>query len=279
MVAALEPLGVEARLPPDGGSLPLTLRRRGEPGGRTTLDASRSSQFLSGLLMVAPRLPAGLELALAGPVVSRPYVELTRRAMAAFGAAVHEHPGGFVVPPAPCRPAAFAVEGDWSGGAFLLAAGFIAGRPVQVANLDPASPQGDRAIAGQLAELRRPRPHRFDLTHTPDLIAPLAAACVFAGAPSVIAGAGHARLKESDRVAVLAAGLRRAGVAVDERPDGLRLEPPPRLRPARLDPRGDHRMAMAFGLLSLRQPALEVADPQCVAKSYPGFWQDLERFR
>jgi 3-phosphoshikimate 1-carboxyvinyltransferase len=129
-----------------------------------------------------------------------------------------------------------------------------------------------------LAELAEPRAHRFDLGDCPDLLPPLAAAAVFASHPSHLVGVAHARLKESDRLSTLAQGLAQAGVAVEERTDGLAITPSTP-RPARLDPKGDHRMAMAFGLLSLREPRVEVADPGCVSKSYPQFWSELERFR
>ena len=292
MIQALKGLGVEARLPPrsgppDAGSpnLPLSLERQGRPGSSVvTVNASRSSQFLSGMLMVAPCLPAGLRLAAVtgqGPaMVSRPYVEMTLAAMGAFGVQVEQQQGTFEVQPAGYSPCpAYPVEGDWSAGAFLLAAARITGRQVEVPNLNPDSVQGDRAMAGFMEELDRRRPHRFDLTHCPDLIAPLAVACAIAASdPCQIVGAAHTRLKESDRVSVLARGLERAGICVGERDDGLEIEPASGLRPTTLDPRGDHRMAMAFGLLSLREPGIRVEDPGCVSKSYPDFWDDLRRF-
>ena len=279
LLEALERLGVEARCDGRPGALPVRLRRRGEPSPGTWIDVSRSSQFLSGLLLVAPRLPRGLDLETRGGPVSRPYVELTLRALRAFGASVEERAGGLRVRPSTLAPRELQIEGDWSAGAFLLAGAHLAGKRIAVENLDPDSAQGDRVIARQLRELARPAPHRFDLTDCPDLIAPLAAAAAAAAHPVEICGVAHARLKESDRVAVLARGLRAAGLLAEEQPDGLTLRPGGALRPARLDPAGDHRMAMAFGLLSLLEPGIEVVDPACVGKSYPGFWRDLERLR
>jgi 3-phosphoshikimate 1-carboxyvinyltransferase len=282
---ALLGLGVEVSIERPNDSLALRLQRTGELSGRIEVDASRSSQFLSGLLMTGPCLDraatgGALQIEVTGEAVSRPYVDLTIDAMRRFGVDVERNRGAFVVPVATYQTCEIDIEGDWSGGAFLLAASWIAGLDASVPNLDPGSLQPDRAIAGFLAELARPRPHRFDLTDCPDLVAPLAAACVFGSAPSRIVGAAHARLKESDRVAVLASQLREAGAEVEERPDGLLIAPSgAKLRPAVLDPAGDHRMAMAFGLLSLRQPKIEVCDRGCVTKSYPGFWSDLERFR
>ncbi len=279
LLDALDMLGVQADLPGGGAVLPLTLTRRGEAGSEATVDGSRSSQFISALLLSGPCLPGGLELRVTGERVSEPYLQMTLDMMAASGVTVGRDGERLSVPRGPYHAREMAVEGDWSGGAFLLAAGFITGREVQVPNLNPDSVQGDRAFAAHLEQLRGPAPREFSLLHCPDLVAPLAAACAFAPGRSEIVDVAHARHKESDRLAVLARGLQAAGVAVTERDDGLVITgaADPDLRPARLDPAQDHRMAMAFGLLSLRQPEVQVLDPGCVDKSYPAFWDDLKR--
>jgi 3-phosphoshikimate 1-carboxyvinyltransferase len=279
LIAALERLGVDARRG-STATLPIELRRRAPAARDVTIDASRSSQFVSGLLLVAPLLPAGLRLEVTGALVSRPYVELTLQTMRAFGAEARQIGRSYEVRPGAYAASRLAIEGDWSSAAFLLAAGWIAGRAVHIANVSESSSQGDRVIVGLLEELGRPRPHDVDLSDCPDLVAPLAAAAVFAAHATEIRGVAHARQKESDRLAVLVEGLRRAGASAAERADGLRVEPAAaRLHAAVLDPRGDHRMAMAFGLLSLRQPGIRAADAGCVSKSFPGFWRELERLR
>jgi 3-phosphoshikimate 1-carboxyvinyltransferase len=280
LAAALGTLGVDVRWDGTTGRPPLTLRRVRPAGVEVEVAAERSSQFASALLLVAPQLPAGLVVRLRGAAVSLPYLDLTVQALRAFGASVDVDGGAFRVAPGPLHGGRFEVEGDWSSAAFLLAAGRIAGRAVRVANVRDDSSQGDRAVVGMLARLDGRGPRIFDLADCPDLIAPLAAAAAFADGATEIRRVAHARIKESDRVRVLADGLRAAGCRVDELPDGLRVE---RGTPAggtvTLDPHDDHRMAMAFGLLSLRLPGLRVANPGCVSKSYPGFWDDLERFR
>jgi 3-phosphoshikimate 1-carboxyvinyltransferase len=282
LIGALAGLGVEARRPGHGW-LPLLLQRTSpaERGHSVAVDVSRSSQFASGLLMVAPCLPGGLELELRGPPVSRPYLEMTLQAMRARGATVEEAGALLRVAPGGYQARRVRVEADWSSAAFLLAGGFVLGREVVVENADPRSVQGDRAVVAHLAELGRQRPHRLDLTDCPDLVAPLAVAAAFAAHGTCLEGIGHARLKESDRIATLARGLSEAGIEVVERPEALLIEPHAGspLRPVRLDPRGDHRMAMAFALLSLRQPGIELADRACVGKSYPGFFEALSRLR
>jgi 3-phosphoshikimate 1-carboxyvinyltransferase len=249
-------------------------------GTEVEVEAESSSQFASALLLVAPRLPGGLALRLRGAAVSLPYLDLTVQALRAFGARVDVDGPLYRVAPGPLRGARFEVEGDWSSAAFLLAAARIAGRQLCVANAGRDSPQGDRAIVGLLARLDGPGPRTLDLADCPDLVAPLAAAAAFADGTTELRRVAHARLKESDRIRVLADGLRAAGCLVEELPDGLRVaRGDPVTGPRTLDPHDDHRMAMAFGLLSLRLPGLHVAAPGCVSKSYPGFWDDLERFR
>lgn len=279
LVRALQTLGVQVQ----ESTLPLGLRSAAQPAvDQIEVDTTVSSQFASGLLMVAPHLPRGLCLRLtskaaSGPV-SMPYLTMTLQAMEDFGVTVEQEPELLRVPAAPYQSCDFQVEADWSSASFLLAGGMISNKQVQLENLNPDSVQGDRAISNFIEELGHDRSHRFDLTHCPDLIAPLAAACVFARGPSEIVNVSHARHKESDRVAVLAGQFQRAGIQVVERADGM-LVHPSRVKPALLDPHGDHRMAMAFGLLSLAEPRIQISDAECVSKSFPDFWRQLEKLR
>ncbi|MEM6790735.1 MAG: 3-phosphoshikimate 1-carboxyvinyltransferase [Myxococcota bacterium] len=301
LVDALAHLGVDAAYDATPGCPPVALTapdRKGSPEATLALDGSLSSQYASGLMMVAPLLPRGLELRLTGAVVSRPYLDMTRAMMRRAGGPepTWSDPGHgptLTVPPSGPYPATeHTVEPDWSGAAFLLAGGLIAGRDVTVPGLLPPadSLQGDAAFGAMMTRLRAAQtgdpPLSFDLTDAPDLIAPLTAAAVFAPCPVVIEGAAHTRIKESDRVAVLATQLSRLGFVIATRDDGLRIEPTSpkaRLRstsdvPVTLDPDHDHRMAMAFGLVGLRVP-LRVAHPECVSKSFPTFWSQLETLR
>lgn len=279
LVRALAELGVES----DGDTLPLTLQRDGPPEWHVEIDASQSSQFASALMMVAPLLPEGLELALVpSPLegaVSLPYLAMTAQMMRQHGARVHETPDGFQIRPRAYRAQSIAIEGDWSAAAFLLVAGLLSGKEIDVVNVSSRSEQGDRAIVEMLSELRMNRAHHFDLTSCPDLLPPLAVACCSVKPPCFIDGVAHARVKESDRVNAMAEGLQAVGVDAQERDNGLLLQHCDTLRPARIDPRGDHRIAMAFGLLSLLEPGIEVEDRRCVDKSFPDFWEQLERFR
>jgi 3-phosphoshikimate 1-carboxyvinyltransferase len=281
---ALETMGVRVRYLGSDGCPPLELLAERPPATSIAIDTSLSSQYASGLMMVAPRLASGLSLSLTGAKVSMPYVAMTATMMRAAGASLEATDDGFAIAPGSYTSAAIEVEPDWSGAAFLLAAGFVTGLPITVRGLveAEASLQGDAVFRDMLTQLSRPASrHRFDLTDAPDLIAPLVIACLCADAPSQIRGAAHTRVKESDRVAVLATELGKLGAELTMFDDGLDVMPfdATSAKPARLDPDDDHRMAMAFGILSLLAPDIEVASPGCVSKSFPNFWEVLASMR
>jgi len=246
-----------------------------------TLTAGGSSQELSALLMAGCCFPDGLTITLVGDLPSRPYVDLTIDALAEFDIRVErpsEH--AFIVPAKkPNAPRAIHLEGDWSSAGYPLAAGWLTGREVSVTNVDEDSLQGDRAILPRLGELSAPGPRHFDLGDTPDLTPTIVACALFAAGPTTITGVAHLRLKESDRLAGLARELVKIGADIQEQPDGLIVTPRTLAGPAALDPHHDHRLAMAFGLVSLRVPDLEILNPSCVSKSYPVFWGMLRKFQ
>lgn len=279
LAGALGAIGVEIRYEGAPERLPIALRRGAVPRPVAVVDGSLSSQFASGLMLVAPRLPAGLTVVLDGAIVSRPYLEMTAAMMRRAGATVEPTGRGYRVEPGGYRGGDFTIEPDWSAAAFLLGAGHLAGVALDRATLPAASLQGDAAFAEMMDRLAVPPPGGrfvFDLTDTPDLIAPLTAICLFASHPTAIRGAAHTRVKESDRVAVLAGELAKIGARIEAHPDGLDITPLGRARSATLDPHGDHRMAMAFALVGLRVP-LTIGDRGCVSKSFPGFWDAIAR--
>jgi 3-phosphoshikimate 1-carboxyvinyltransferase len=285
---ALGRLGVRVTYGAGPGCPPMTVERVSRPGASVQVDGGVSSQFASGLLLAAPQLESGLTVHLTGRVVSAPYLRMTTTMMTRAGARVtwegeatiRVQSGAYFQG---TDEAVVVVEPDWSAASFLLAGGFVCGRKVEVDGLvEPErSCQGDAVFGRMLDELAASTSHDFDLSVSPDLIAPLAIAALFAPGPTCIHGVGHARLKESDRIAVLAGELRKAGADVEERTDGLWIEPLRAMPTSEvwLDPHADHRMAMAFGLLSLRLPGLRVRDPGCVRKSFPSFWAQLDRLR
>ena len=262
-------------------------------GGRIAIDGSLSSQFLTGLLMALPFCPDASEIRVAN-LRSRPYAAMTVSFLRSFGLAIEADDSLENIRIAGkqrFRKIDYAVEGDWSGSAFLLVAGALSGR-VAVSGLSPGSLQPDRGIlealalagariawAGGRIEVERDRlsGFNFDAADCPDLIPPLAALACHCRGRTRIFGADRLVHKESDRAAALVAEFSKAGAKIGI--DGARLEirggP---LRAAMIDSHGDHRIAMAGAVAALSsERGLGIEGGECVAKSYPGFFDDLRR--
>jgi 3-phosphoshikimate 1-carboxyvinyltransferase len=294
LLLALRSLGMEAEAVRGNGCPPVRVGGGRPRGGAVSLSGARSSQFISALLMAAPRLEQGIDLGIEGELVSRPYVELTRRVMRWFGVEATTAAGRFTVAAGQSyRAAEVEIEGDWSSASYLFAAAAIVPGRVDVEGLDPHSAQGDAGILDLLRLMGcrvateagggitvegpdRLRAVDADLAGMPDLAPTVAVVALFADGVSRLRGVPHLRLKESDRIEALAAGIAALGGQAEPGPDGLTITPRP-LTGGVIDPRGDHRMAMAFAVAGLRVPGVTVLDPACVAKSYPGFWDDFDR--
>ena len=298
LVAALRALGAAASCVRDNGCPPVRVGGLGLRGGRARLPGGVSSQFLSALLMAGPMAETGLEIEIEGTLVSRPYVDLSIDMMRRFGVAVvADGPGGEarrfrVAPGQAYRAGEVVIEGDWSSASYLFAAAAIVPGRIEVRGLGSDSLQGDVLFLERLREMgcqveRRPEavvvegPERLrgieaDLGGMPDVAPTLAVVALFAQGETRIAGVPHLRFKESDRIAALCASIVHLGGEAEPAPDGLRIRPRP-LRGAAIDPRADHRIAMAFAVAGLRLPGVVIRDPGCVSKSYPGFWDDLDR--
>ncbi len=270
----------------EGAALPLTLIADGLAGGELRVDASVSSQFLSGLLMAAPLARAPLRLDF-GALVSRPYLALTLQTMAAFGVTVRTGQGSLSVAPGGYRATRYTVEPDASTASYFLASAALSATTVRLPGLALGrTAQGDAEIAGLLERMgctlaragaleltgpERLRGVHVDMGDSSDVFMTLACVAPFAEGPTTIEGIAHARVKESDRIAATAENLGRLGIAVEQGPDFLRIHPGVP-RPARLPTYEDHRVAMAFAVIGTRVPvALE--DPGVVAKTCPTFWE------
>jgi 3-phosphoshikimate 1-carboxyvinyltransferase len=271
---------------------PVTVAGGGLAGGRVAVGSARSSQFASAVLLVAPYAREPVEL-VAEELAAPGYVELTAAVMRAFGAAVERvaEAAWRVAPGRPYRGRDFAVEYDASAAAHLYAVAVATGGAVRVANAVDGSRQPDAGLPALLARMgatvrrdgaaltvagpRLPAPVDANLGAMPDQVTTVAALAALAPGRSRLRGVAVARGHESDRLAALAAELAKLGVAVEERPDGLVVDGGHAVGPARLATHGDHRLAMAFAALAARVPGVVIEDPGCVAKTYPGFWDDL----
>ena len=293
LAAALRALGAPVEVLGRGGCPPVRVAGGGLPGGRARIDARRSSQYVSGILLAAPCAARDVELEFAhGAAVSRAFLELTAEVMRAFGAEIALASGGARVRARPYEARDYAVEPDAQSAVYPLAAAAIAGGRVLVPEIPPVSRQTDLRVLEVLErmgcrvartregiELYGPvaglRAIDVDMNEIPDAVLALAVVALFADGPSTIRNIAHLRIKESDRLAALESELRKLGARAHAGADSLRIEPGP-LRGARIATYDDHRMAMAFALAGLRVPGVEIEDPECVAKTWPGFFEALD---
>ena len=291
LVAALGQLGVDAQS--ENGFPPVTVHAAGMPTGRATVAGDVSSQFLSGLLMAVPCAAGPVELVVAGTLVSQPYVRMTLGVMSAFGVRLEvEDLRRFTTPGRQAyRAGRYAIEPDASAASYFFAAAAITGGRVTVEGLSRGSLQGDVAFCeclqrmGCRVEYEADRisvsgaPLRgidADMNAISDTVQTLSAVALFADGPTTITGVAHIRHKETDRIHALATELRKLGAEVDQRADGLRIEPGP-LHGAEIATYDDHRMAMSLALVGLRVPGVVILDPGCTRKTYPEFFTDLAR--
>lgn len=291
LIDALSQLAVQVESEQANGCPPIRVLATGLAGGRAEIQGSVSSQFLSGLLMAAPCAARPVELKLAGPLVSRPYVDMTLAVMAAFGAVVEGDTSEcfYVRAPQAYTPRTYEIEPDASAASYFLAAAAITGGEITVEGLGENSLQGDIRFADCLA--RMGCAVRYDASHTTvrggplrgihvdmndisDTVQTMAAVAAFAEGTTQITNVGHIRHKETDRLKAVATELRKLGTEVYEQEDGLTIVPKP-LHGAEIDTYDDHRMAMSFALLGLAMPGVCIRDPKCVEKTYPRFFDDL----
>ena len=293
MFAPLKELGVELR--DGGGYLPIAVR--GPMHGREAhVDGSVSSQFITGLLLALGSRDEEATLRIARPV-SIPYLDITVDTARRFGREIlhREDYTEFYIPAGTgYRPADFAIEGDWSAAAAWLVGGALAGE-IRVENLSALSKQADTAVCRALERAgasliceeraitvrRRPlRAFRFDATHCPDLFPVLVALAAAAEGTSEITGTSRLKYKESDRAETLQEEYARLGIEIDlPGPDRMTVRGG-RIRGGVCSARGDHRIAMSLALSALRSDApVTITGAECVRKSYPTFFEDLENLR
>jgi 3-phosphoshikimate 1-carboxyvinyltransferase len=291
LLDALRAAGAEVLT--DDGRPPLRISSRGLAGGRLRVDASASSQFATALLLVGPYADEDLIVEVGG-LRELGYVRLTVGAMARWGASVSEEvPGRFRVSArAPYVARAESVEHDASAAAHLYALAVATGGSITVANaFETAQPDGrmvelltsmgarfTRSPAGTTVERRGELTGvDVDLAAMPDQVPTVAALAALARGDTVFGGVEIARGHESDRIHAVATELGRLGARVEEAPGGLVIHGGAPLHAGRVDTHSDHRIAMAFTAIGAVVPGVEIVDPGCVAKTYPGFFDDVVR--
>ena len=315
LVEALRKLGADIEYVGEEGFPPLRISGRQLKGGEVTLPGNVSSQFISALMMIAPCLQEGLILQLTGEIISRPYIQMTMEMMRLFGAEVDWNGESCIqVAPKSYTPVPYLIEADWSAASYWYELVLLSENVQETATLVglfEQSLQGDGAVAEMFEHLsvrsiflstgsmqpkttlirRGSLPERmdWDFTRTPDLAQTLVVTCVLKGIPFRFTGLQSLRIKETDRIAALQKELRKLGIQVTvegdstirwEGPDGQPAGDVPYLQPApetTIDTYDDHRMAMAFAPAAMVLGSIDINHPEVVSKSYPRFWEDLER--
>ncbi|HEX4072303.1 MAG TPA: 3-phosphoshikimate 1-carboxyvinyltransferase [Planctomycetaceae bacterium] len=288
---ALNNLGSKAKSQQGNGCPPIVVTAAQLPGGTAHVAANISSQFLSALLMAAPRALDPVTLVLRGQVVSVPYIDMTVRMMQAFGVNVDQSTKGrYRIVPQSYHGRAYDVEPDASAASYFFAAAAVTGGEITVKGLSRDSLQGDVGFVDVLAKMGCDvawgdssitvrggalRGIDVDMNAISDTAQTVAAIAPFASGATRIRNVAHIRHKETDRIHAVATELRALGITVDEQEDGLTIHPGP-IRPAVVETYDDHRMAMSFSLIGLKVPGIRIANPDCTAKTYPRFFDDLQ---
>lgn len=295
LLAALNDLGVEAYSRSNKGFPPVVIQARGLQGGEVSLRDLDSSQYISSLLISSPYTAEGLSLKLEGPVPSRPYVEMTAGLMHHFGVEITRiSPDHFVIDKNQryqgrvCR-----IEGDVSSASYFFLAAALTQGTVKVRPVMAQTLQGDIRFL-EILETLGCRVQRgedwaevsggtlkagdfvFDLGDMPDMVPTLAVLAACRPGRTTITNVAHLRIKESNRLEALVKELTKTGGRVEEMEDGLKIEGG-RLHGAEIETYNDHRIAMSFAVLGLIVPGIKIKDPTCVQKSFPGFWDELEK--
>ena len=295
------PIGPLAQALPSLGGRVDFLRSEGYPplkvsghltGGRVTIDGTMSSQFISSILLAAPYADRDVEVIIPSPPASQSYLDITVDVMNAFGADVERE--GYARFRVSRRhrysSRTYPIEGDYSSASYFFAIAAVCGGRMTVKNLAPESAQGDRRFlealhgmgcsvtySGEGVTVERTGELKgisFDMATSPDTVQTLCMVAAMAGTPSTITGIGHLKFKESDRIAGTADRLRSLGGDVTVGDDFLTIRPA-RLHGGTIDPENDHRTAMSFAVLGCGIGGITITDPECVNKSFPGFWDIL----
>ena len=296
LVDALSALGAEIAYTETEGYPPVKISADGLKGGDVSVRGNISSQYLTALLICAPYCKAPLHIHVEGELISKPYILLTLDVMKAFGIEVRrEGFSDFFVPQGVYQsPGEYWVEGDASSASYPLAAAAIAKGKVRVLGIGTESRQGDVQFAEVLQKMGAQIKMGPDwvecdgsgcelcgvdlnLNHIPDAAMTVAVLALFAKGTSKISGIASWRVKETDRIAAMAAELRKVGAEVQESTDFIEIVPPAQLQPATIETYNDHRMAMCFSLISLGGVPMKIMDPACVNKTYPRYFEDFQK--
>ena len=292
LLNALRQIGISARSQFENGHLPVIVEANGLTGGKTRLDVSKSSQFLTALLLIAPCAKNDMEIEIVG-AREMPYIDITLAVMEAFGVkVVNEDYRYFRIEGGQqYQPRVYNIEPDASNASYFFAAAALTGGRVTVQHLHLDSAQGDVQFLNILEQMGcqitvsdagitvtgppQLKGIDVDMRAISDTSLTLAAIAPFADSKVTIRNIEHTRWQETDRIHAMVAELRKLGVPVVEHRDGLEISPAP-ITPAAIDTYEDHRVAMAFSLVGLKTYGIRINDPECVSKTFPNYFEVFE---
>ena len=292
LLDALTQLGVAAHSQLENGYLPVVVQADGIEGGKTRLDASKSSQFLTALLLIAPYAKNGMEIEVVGNPKT-PYIDITLAVMEAFGAQVinEDYKYFHIAGGQQYQPRVYHIEPDASNASYFFAAAALTGGRVTVKHLRLDSAQGDIQFVRVLEQMgcqvtvsntgitvtgpTQLNGIDVDMKAISDTALTLAAVAPFADSKVAIRNIEHTRWQETDRIHAMVTELRKLGGHVVEHQDGLEISPAP-ITPAAIDTYQDHRVAMAFSLVGLKARGIQIKDPGCVSKTFPNYFEVLQ---
>ena len=295
LVDALVQIEANVKAESAGDCPPVSIESDRAGGGTIKVKGNVSSQYLSGLLMAAPLASGGITIEIDGPLISKPYVTMTIEVMKSFGVEVqsNESLSHFQIAGDQAYAANdYEIEPDASAASYFWGAAAICGGTATVQGLGRDSLQGDVGFVDCMQQMgcqvtwesdgiTVAGPAKvgidIDMSNVSDTVQTLASVALFVDGATTVRNVAHNRVKETDRIGNLAIELRKFGPKVDEHPDGLTIHPQP-LGPATIETYDDHRMAMSLALVGLKQSGVEILDPGCVAKTYPNYFADLQKF-
>jgi 3-phosphoshikimate 1-carboxyvinyltransferase len=293
LLDGIRSLGVSSTCRHTGGFPPVTVHGGMLQGGRVIFRDIESSQYVSSILIVAPYAAGDVEIEIRGSAVSRPYVEMTRSVMKAFGVSVEKHDENHfsVKSGQSYRGCRYLVEGDLSSASYFFLAAALSGGTVRVTNTNFWTHQGDVrflrylkelgcgvAATDQWIEVSGGRLIEGDFTASmedvPDMVPTMAVLAALRPGRTIIRNVAHLRIKESNRLEALVTELAKTGIRAEETGDGLVITGGTP-RGAEIETYNDHRIAMSFAVMGLCVPGMRIRNPGCVGKSFPGFWEEM----
>lgn len=297
LVEGLVSLGARIRYCGKNGFLPIHITGTEIYGGEIRVDTSMSSQFVTAILLIGPYLEEGLKINFSKQVVSQPYIGMTVDMMKAFGAYVSLFDDCVVVDPHPYNTIKYEVESDWTSAAYWYEVAALSEKAdIFIPGLYEHSIQGDRVLAEMYASLgvktlyetnglrllsmeMATKKCSFDFKDCPDLALPVITTCAVLGTKAVFTGISHLKYKESNRMESLGIELEKIGVHLHQKEDTCSLSFAEKSNPDHLvfNTYHDHRLAMSFAPLVLKYPTIQIKDAEVVAKSYPGFWTEINK--